>query len=88
MGRATGMQRRVLNRLADGETIVTLRHSFESDAERAAAYTSTSEPVNLNTFHALRARGWIESIDADWRGGRYALTPAGRAAQGGTDADD
>ncbi len=78
MRRPSKAQAKILSRLTDGTTIKTMSglswSGWYSDSG------SIGEWINLNAFHALRDRGWIESVIHDWRGDTYRISKAGREA--------
>ena len=78
MKRPSTAQAKVLDRLTDGTTIKTM-----AGLSWTGWYSNSREIgewISFNTFHALRARGWIETIIHDWRGDTYRISEAGRKA--------
>jgi hypothetical protein len=78
----TEAQRRVLERMASGDEVWTISgrnsHTFWYNALR-------DRSPSFPTIHKLQKSRLIEDYQRDFTGGKYRITPAGRAALSGED---
>lgn len=75
MRKLTEAQRRVLERMATGETIHTV-----SGINAHAFWTNMNgRNPRLDTIYCLKGLALVEEISSDWTGSHLRITPAGRA---------